>query len=406
MMGKRDRRGEHRASDVAAEGFIPAIEGLRGVAILAVLMFHLKLQYFSLGWAGVELFFVVSGFLITRILLAARTQPNYFRNFYVRRSLRIFPIYYFTITVVAIATILSNENASAVPYYFFYLQTIPQIRSWFGDVPSLGHTWTLAIEEQFYLLWPLAVLIFGGRKLPQLLVAMIATGLVLRIVALSFSNPYLMDGWMGVQLDVLAAGALVAYAVTATPGEKFRRCIMVALYLGIGGLAVLSWRVGLEVFWTPLQWGSAWYAPIVITLMAAACCGAVGLAAIQHKSTRMLEFWPLMKVGKISYGLYMFHLFVFVDIDQILLRSQIPPEWIGSWLTPLFKIVAAFAIAWLSWRFVEAPLNRLKSRFTLPVDAGAESIGSARLGTEELRESKARPFAPVSPPPSTSASAE
>ena len=174
-------------------GFLPALDGLRGIAIIGVLFFHLGIPKFSLGWAGVELFFVISGFLITRVLLNTREQPNYFRNFFYRRILRIFPIYYLVlIAYTAIVVSSSLTGFRNLPFYYVYLQTIPQLQSQFGELQMLSHTWSLAIEEQFYLIWPMAIYLLKGRKLFAMLLILIGTGLSLRFMALRSANAFLL----------------------------------------------------------------------------------------------------------------------------------------------------------------------------------------------------------------------
>ncbi len=156
----------------------PVLDGVRGIAVLAVLAFHVRgpipdlagiawlrypLHLLSPLWSGVDLFFVLSGFLITNILLRARRHPHYFRNFYARRTLRIFPLYYFTLLLHYLAELwgpeaLSGPGASRLRlWYWLYAQ------NWLGglygeSLRAFEHYWSLAIEEQFYLLWPLVVL--------------------------------------------------------------------------------------------------------------------------------------------------------------------------------------------------------------------------------------------------------
>jgi peptidoglycan/LPS O-acetylase OafA/YrhL len=135
-----------RSSPKPAAGaeHLQELDGLRAVAIGAVFCFHLHLPGFSLGWAGVQLFFVISGFFITRILLKSRERSYYFRNFYIRRTLRIFPIYYLLVLVYfAVAWIQRDTQVvRLLPCYLTYTQTYPQIPSHFALAPLLGHTWS------------------------------------------------------------------------------------------------------------------------------------------------------------------------------------------------------------------------------------------------------------------------
>jgi peptidoglycan/LPS O-acetylase OafA/YrhL len=163
---------------------IPALDGLRAVAIAMVVAFHYGLL--DCGWLGVQLFFVLSGFLITRILQAAREQPlgHYLGRFWRRRALRIFPLYFgylLLLSAVFVATGAPVAFADSALYLFTY--TFNLTRPWLQQgSPAFTHFWSLCVEEQFYLLWPLAVFFLAPRRLPQLAIAMIAVAPVARLV--------------------------------------------------------------------------------------------------------------------------------------------------------------------------------------------------------------------------------
>jgi peptidoglycan/LPS O-acetylase OafA/YrhL len=347
----------------AVPGFIPALDGLRCTAIISVLLFHLGIPKLSLGWAGVELFFVISGFLITRILLSTRGEPDYFTRFYYRRTLRIFPIYYLVVIAYTFAAVSKGGSGfHTLPFYYAYLQTIPQLQSQFTDLPALGHTWSLAIEEQFYLVWPMAVWVLRGRRLLWAIAAMIVIGPGLRILALAFANPFLVDGWLGVQIDCLAAGACVAYASVFLSREMIRRWATAAFLLGVISLAVLVGSVGTAVFWTPLIWCRMWYAPLVISAMACGFSGLVGLVAVGCRWTQWLEYRPLMRIGKISYGIYLYHPFVFAAVQVLAQQVFHQKSRLVSGGVILTKLSATWLAAWISWRLIEGPINALKDR--------------------------------------------
>jgi peptidoglycan/LPS O-acetylase OafA/YrhL len=171
----------------------PALDGLRGIAILLVVLFHnfRAFNYFFFGWLGVDLFFVLSGFLITDILLNTVGSPHFLRNFFMRRMLRIFPLYYLVLIIFFIAFPLLGLYKQELQFYqdhqswfWFYLQ------NWLLSTDSsprggaLDHFWSLAIEEQFYIIWPLIILlvrklkILAGIMLSLLLALMIARGAI------------------------------------------------------------------------------------------------------------------------------------------------------------------------------------------------------------------------------------
>jgi peptidoglycan/LPS O-acetylase OafA/YrhL len=340
--------------------YIPEIDGLRALAILGVLFFHLHLRFNSLGWTGVELFFVLSGFLITRILLSTRGKPHYFRTFYTRRTLRIFPIYYLVIILVALA----GGERGVAPYYLTYSQTITQLRSSFADAPMLGHTWTLAIEEQFYLVWPLVILMVTGRRLLGVLGAMFIGSLAIRYALQSHASPFLIDGWIGVQLDTFALGALLAYLLTERPRQQVQRWCGWALLAGSAAVIGLVGAVGLNPFWTPYQWAHTPYGPWVITIFALTSVGVTGMAATRHPLVSWLSAKPLVALGKISYGLYLYHPFVFAAVSQVMDRLGRFPLRGVVW--PLADIGCSIIVAQGSWLLIETPFLRLKERMIRP----------------------------------------
>jgi peptidoglycan/LPS O-acetylase OafA/YrhL len=186
--------------EVARSGHLPALDGVRGLAILLVMLTHFTLVQQGpvldrlvgmagrFGWTGVDLFFVLSGFLITSILLSSRGTGHYFRNFYARRTLRIFPLYFF---VIFIATVVIPslpfawtehfrvENWTR-PLYWLYLSNFAITFSPDASNDMLGLTWSLAIEEQFYLIWPILVLLLSRRALWWTCIGAVALSVVTR----------------------------------------------------------------------------------------------------------------------------------------------------------------------------------------------------------------------------------
>jgi peptidoglycan/LPS O-acetylase OafA/YrhL len=142
---------------------IPALDGVRGLAILLVILYHCCGLPF--GWVGVDLFFVLSGFLITRILLAKQDQPDYFKNFYKNRILRIFPLYFLVLTLYfTIEYVFYHKNIAYSLYFFFFLQNTNFAKTAFENAHGLQHTWSLAIEEQFYAVFPFAVYFLNKKR--------------------------------------------------------------------------------------------------------------------------------------------------------------------------------------------------------------------------------------------------
>ena len=216
----------------ALKGHISRLNGLRGTAVILVMFYHFyegfegtgrwsKALYYLVetGWAGVDLFFVLSSFLITRILLEAKGQPHYFRNFYFRRVLRIFPLYYFSLIlmVYCIPLLWPNWEASDIVFYrthslWVFAHAINLISFFTNNGGFLFHYWSLSIEEQFYLLWPMLIFFVPIEKLPR-------TCLALGMIAVLFRGAGLIFGFdthglhllLPARLDTLAIGASLAY---------------------------------------------------------------------------------------------------------------------------------------------------------------------------------------------------
>lgn len=221
----------------------PELDGLRGLAILMVLLFHYAtllpsfvLPVFGQGWAGVQLFFVLSGFLITGILLDSKGQEHYFRNFYARRTLRIFPLYYGVLSVLLIALLVFRLGFPQVWAHKHLAPLLWSYQPWLWTYTAniqmaihnkvmflVGHFWTLCVEEQFYLVWPLVVFAFSRKTVLRICVALIAGALVIRLTLTGLgagggTNFVLTP----CQMDSLAAGALVATLIRLRGGTQWR----------------------------------------------------------------------------------------------------------------------------------------------------------------------------------------
>lgn len=362
---------------------IPELDGLRAVAILAVMFFHLQLPGCSLGWTGVPLFFVISGFLITRILLKTREQPHYFRNFYVRRSLRIFPIYYLTLAVyfVVLACISktsllyaylggSSTNPWAqLPYYLGYVQTIPQLESQYTALPYLSHTWSLALEEQFYWLWPIVILALRGKALVTTLMSLLILGPVIRVLLLMYvNNPYYMVSMLPDQFDTLAYGSLIAWLVHQ---RTSRQALLLFAWssVAIGGamLGVLIGMTGYSNYGVIPNWVWMPHNVLCFTAVAVLFGGFVTLCVAESRATRWLMNPRLMEIGRISYGLYMYHGYVFLAammVSQRLNHGNPPTQLWAIALKIAVSLGGSYWLAKLSWKYIEHPLNSLKDRYT------------------------------------------
>ena len=297
-----------------------------------------------LGSIGVRLFFVLSGFLITRILLDLRTQPAgpALRTFYIRRGLRIFPLFYLVLGMTWAMNIgpVRSTIGWHVPYLTnFYLF---DRGSWHG---SISHLWSLAVEEQFYLVWPWLMMLLSAKRLPQVIAAMIVIAPLSRWLIGGPMNSVLPTSC----LDSLGAGALLAFPAART--SMMRAGAFAGLPLLLGALA--------------LRYAGAVSVPLEIALdlgVSLTAAWMVGRAAegFGGVAGAVLTARPIAYIGTISYGLYMYHGFM-----PYLLGRYLPGFLDVSWATRSALLTAAtFTIASASWRFFEAPILALKDRWS------------------------------------------
>ncbi len=368
------------------EFHVPALDGVRGLAILLVLSLHLTTanfstsshvaNFFSLlarcGWMGVDLFFVLSGFLITRILFTTRTDAHYFRNFYIRRALRIFPAYYLVLVALALLTIPLHFNwRGTMPWYFVYLaNTLPAGPLPYVDVPTpywrIDHFWSLQVEEQFYLVWPLLVFLLATkRRIVFCAIALSAVALGLRLYFTShaqvFTNPNWAYGFTPCRMDSLLAGAALAILWFSRAQPWLSRLAWPVLILTGGTLCVAGW----------LHHGLApSHDPFVVTygfsLLAIAFAAFIAIVMKGGPVEQALRFAPLRSMGKYSYGIYIFHLplvTLFLQPLRAWLFGRTHSHLVAVILSALLTAALSFAIAWASYQAYEKRFLRLKRRF-------------------------------------------
>ncbi|MEO8358927.1 MAG: acyltransferase [Vicinamibacteria bacterium] len=358
--------------------FYPALDGLRAVATFAVLVSHFfpersaVQRAFHWGRFGVLLFFVLSGFLITGLLLRGRaaidagesTVGRVFKTFVIRRALRIAPIYY--MVVLAGWAVGYKPIADAIVWHLTYTGNIA-LTYFHRPLAQATHLWSLCVEEQFYLLWPLAVLFLSMRRLALTALGMVIISTCLEAIGAmngqSFEQTHLvLQGCM----DSLGLGALLAMARNID-GDRPRLAPRLAKYavwigaplfffaqgfryqLGIRGTDFLAYRI-------PGDLG--------LGLMSLAL---VYLAISTRPSfiRRALEWAPLRFIGRISYGIYLYHLFLIPIGREVARRYDLAPLDRGI---EMFLIYGAISIvlAMISWYAIEAPINRQKRRFPYP----------------------------------------
>jgi peptidoglycan/LPS O-acetylase OafA/YrhL len=363
---------------------MPQLDTLRVLAVLGVLVAHnwhprrLPGLLGDLDWAGlgVRLFFVLSGFLITGILLdcrasaeKARQSPlQYVKDFYARRFLRIFPIYY----LVLLLTILFNVEPARQLWPWFATYTtniyVTVQNTWVG---RLGHFWSLAVEEQFYLVWPWLILYLPKRTLPFLMIMTIPLASAYRLWAYH-AFPFdigAMDFKAGTftlaNLDTLGIGALLALAWRSGLRREVVQRFLSWFVLPIGlvsyvlWLALFSYRLHPAAFFAL---GDLSAALVFVWLVSAAGLGFSGLVG------KLLELRPLLYLGKISYGVYVYHYFAPLVLIPLFAHFHVPyavPGLTNFVVSSLLTLVVASA----SWHVIELPINRFKHYFRYGVSA-------------------------------------
>jgi peptidoglycan/LPS O-acetylase OafA/YrhL len=337
---------------------IPQLDAVRGLAVLMVLL-HNTGRYPSLhlgliadnGWMGVDLFFVLSGFLITGILVNTKNSEGYFKKFYARRCLRIWPLYYsallFMFVIVPLLrpseahTVFEARSSPWWAYPFFlqnFLVPIPTMAT-----GLLGVTWSLAVEEQFYLVWPLVVSFCNESQLRKIAIAIICVSPVLRF----YLSLHQVDIYSNTfcRLDGLMAGALLALIVRSSSflPTRFVTRAWIALLVA-APLAVAIARLN-------AQW-------IIFSLTAVASAAFVYLAlfSTQRWLQAILTNRFLVYTGTISYGIYLLQK-IPLDAAKAFHLDQHP------FLTLPITVAATYAMAALSWNLLEKPFLRLKKFF-------------------------------------------
>lgn len=360
-------------------GHIPALDGVRGIAIALVLLSHFMLKayfpneraYFitQFGWIGVDLFFVLSGFLITGILLDSKRNEHYWSNFYRRRVLRILPLYYFAVLVTWL-TILFIEKAperlqgyDSFTWFFTFTPNLAMgLKNdylYHSHIFNLNHLWSLAIEEQFYLFWPLIVRYVPMRYLAVLCLVLIAMGTGLRNLTDHFTGTILSTSSYTLpfcRMDGLAAGSFVAIAFRLGWLQKLPLHTWVAriLFCWMGVVVMGNFINGTQ------------QTLYTVSAVFFACLLFLALNPNPRGITRRVCENPFLQhLGKYSYGLYVFHhMFEYFWRDGFgkwLLASHLHPV-IGQAIFILLAFGGTYLLARVSWVVIEQPFLKLKKK--------------------------------------------
>jgi peptidoglycan/LPS O-acetylase OafA/YrhL len=357
--------------------FIPQLDGTRGIAILLVMGQHSFgfLPVFTFGWAGIDLFFVLSGYLITSRLLAKHREPGYFSSFYRNRALRILPLYYgFLIVFFAgIHFLARKENLPLLSYYtihwksfFIFTENWTFIIYGAPLATNLLHFWTLAVEEQFYLVWPVVVYILASHRSRMRVFLAIPPIVMLIRMAIFSTHPHNGNG-INVyfntlcRADSLVIGALLSelhHAKVRIPA----RLVNFLLLLSIAVIAISLFLFG------KFGWTGAFFGTIgnTFTAIVWACTMHKSITSSNSFTARFFSAGILRFFGKISYGLYVLHYPI-----QLLLHNRLYDwelvhlHWSGMALQALAGtgcLLISVLLSTLSFRYYESFFLRLKKR--------------------------------------------
>jgi peptidoglycan/LPS O-acetylase OafA/YrhL len=341
------------------------LDGVRGIAALMVMFFHFfqdvttgnsflatVQKYSAFGWTGVSLFFVLSGFLITRILLNSKERPSYFLNFYARRTLRIFPLYYLFL-VIFYFLVPALEHLPIAPFnqqiwYWVYLQNFATTFYWPNAGPE--HFWSLAIEEHFYLFWPLLVYFLDKKKTKVAIISIIFISIATRSVMLA--NHIDVSRFTFARLDELALGSLLAIwelegKLKDIDGRKF---LLLFVLTVIPTIALWTLTTGLAIDAIQIS---------KFILMALCYFGLIGYILTikeEHFIKKVLGIRALTYTGKISYGLYVYHPLCFYLLGKYLSIGSV-------FLSFIVRFGFVYATASLSYYLFESRFLKLKKKF-------------------------------------------
>jgi len=362
-------------------GYVPCLDGLRAVSILLVLAFHgmgpvsILIARACAGWVGVDIFFVISGFLITSILLQEEKDVGTFSlsRFYVRRSLRIWPAYYAFLLVVGLT---GYSHWASIGICSIYLTNFDLALGWNIFEPAkIGHLWSLAVEEQFYLLWPLALSLAGRVRLPLGMGLMGAVWIWRTVLIAQGASWQRLCAGIDTRLDALMVGCVGAM-IWASPaiGTVARRCAsgkwtpliatgaLIASAMSLGHPGDYVHRPAQLFFWNVKLPAFTLLTMVLILVL---------LAQPRSRISRIMGHSTLVWIGRLSYSLYLWHVVAF----KILPKAEVPflhnliPGWpmasylLASLPAELARLALSLVFASASYYLIERPCLSLKRRW-------------------------------------------
>jgi peptidoglycan/LPS O-acetylase OafA/YrhL len=374
------------AGPVAREPKIPELDGLRGLAIVMVLVHHMgvfqNLGSYTTplahiggpGWIGVDLFFVLSGFLITGILLRTKRDSHYLRNFYARRALRIFPLYFCYVALLQLllemhwlAPQVEHAVSQDIHWVWVYAANFRILgKGDFLDV-FLNHFWSLSIEEHFYFLWPTIVLLIDDAKLRKLCIWGTVGVLALRTLLVLKSVPSsTVYTFTPCRMDGFFIGGFAALLFKDTVPNRKRLLVPALALLCVCGTTVLGSCVLSRTF----TWSTPFMQSVGYTLTSAGFFALLLLTLVERGQgplSRLFGSSGLRFFGKYSYALYVLHQPIYIIFDSVLPTTRVidltGSASLGYVLHSVASVGLSVVAALLSWNLLEMPFLRLKSLF-------------------------------------------
>lgn len=362
---------------------LTALDGLRGFAILAVFFYHyagslgthassIGLRVlsvaFSIGWSGVDLFFVLSGFLITGILFDTQNDEQYYRKFYTRRALRIFPIYYLTLLLLVLFAFSIGVHWRPADSFFLIYLGYPAVLIWpslanISPLIRITHLWSVSMEEQYYMVWPWVIAkLRSPNSILKCCAFLAALSLVLRTLvwASGSQNMAWSYAFLPCRLDQLALGAAIAVLVRGPLQQRLQQFAPIVLIVGTLSMVIICWTRH------TVDHGDAVIGTIGYTVLGAVYGSLLTLCLRTGSWLQRIFSLRILRVfGKYSYGLYLYHFPLSVVLSPMkeFFVAKCHSFILGSTVHIIVCLLVNLIVAAASFRWFEAPIMRLKDRF-------------------------------------------
>jgi peptidoglycan/LPS O-acetylase OafA/YrhL len=352
------------------KGHIGPLDGVRGIAILLVLFFHcfekIKIYPFSfiseIGWVGVDLFFVLSGFLITGILVDTKGNDNYLSSFFAKRALRIFPLYYLSLLLVFITLMIPSiesynpvfdkRHLQSSIYYFTFTQNLYFSFNGWGVTDLLNHFWSLAVEEQFYLFWPFVIFYLNTSRVLIVCVLLIIVALITRNfnVGSDFSYVFTLA-----RVDALATGSILA--IVLREHSKWLNRLALPVFL-VTLITLLVFTIESQ----DLTFRNPYFVRIGYTLFAALFASIIAFIYDTRNvgvfANWVLSFGVFKFLGRYSYGIYIYHWLLYKGVYNYFENNYVFSK---AYIIPFLIIVIIISV--ISFHTFEKYFLKFKSRF-------------------------------------------